>query len=242
MLYVRNFILILLLCMGFTAAAQSAPPVPEATDISSALALDDPFAIAVTNCGTNIPIVRLATVGQLTGGTVICAWNPSPSSNVTGYYVYVDPHPITNYTKVFYDVGTNLYYKINNLNRGLTNYLAVTAYNSDRNQSPVSSNFWILAPQNYLTLTYSNSVSFTNVFYGSNSPSNYANYTYTPHVCLSFVSDPFRIYTLLWTTNFLNWNVLQSYTNYPNQITTFTDTNPTTPQKFYSLKVTWPQL
>ncbi len=235
---VRNFILILLLCMGFSASAL--PAAPEPVDMSSVLALDDPFEIGVTNCGTNIPVVRLATVGQLTGGMVTCAWNPSPSSSVTGYYVYVDLDPITNYTDVFYDAGTNVYYTIANLNRGLTNYLAVTAYN-DAGESPVSSNIWILAPRNYLSLVYSNSVSFTNVFYGSDSPSNYGNYTYTPPICyLSFVSDPFRIYTLLWTTNFFNWKVLKSYTNYPNQVTTFTDTNLTMPQKFYSLQIAWP--
>ncbi len=65
--------------------------------------------------------------------SVSLAWSPSPDPTVVGYKVYVGPTS-GNYTNSF-DAGTNTSYKVTGLKEGQTNYLTVTAYNSDRVES-----------------------------------------------------------------------------------------------------------
>jgi Fibronectin type III domain len=65
------------------------------------------------------------------------AWNPVSNMPVAGYAIYVG-NSSGNYTSRF-DVGTNTQITLTGLQEGTTNYFAVTAYNSARLESPVSS-------------------------------------------------------------------------------------------------------
>ncbi len=67
--------------------------------------------------------------------TASLAWNPV--GNVAGYALYVGNVSGNYGTRL--DVGTNTQITVTGLKEGKTNYFAVTAYNSARIESPVSS-------------------------------------------------------------------------------------------------------
>jgi hypothetical protein len=67
-------------------------------------------------------------------------WDPSYDPNVAGYRVYngVESH---NYTH-FVDVGLQTSVPLTNLSAGITHYLAVTAYDVNLIESPMSEEVW----------------------------------------------------------------------------------------------------
>ena len=69
--------------------------------------------------------------------TASLAWNPVINTPVAGYALYVG-NLSGSYTSRI-DVGTNTQVTITGLKEGKTNYFAVTAYNSARIESPISS-------------------------------------------------------------------------------------------------------
>jgi hypothetical protein len=64
-------------------------------------------------------------VGRSSGANVMLAWNPSPSTNISGYAVYYGVAS-KNYSQRF-DAGTQTSCTITGLNDGTTYYFAVTA-------------------------------------------------------------------------------------------------------------------
>jgi hypothetical protein len=63
-------------------------------------------------------------------------WDPNPEPYVAGYNVYVGEKSRT-YTRIV-DVGLQTSLPLTNLNPGVTHYFAVTAYDSNRLESPFS--------------------------------------------------------------------------------------------------------
>jgi hypothetical protein len=66
--------------------------------------------------------------------SVILSWSPSPSSGVSGYYIYIGTAS-GQYTQKI-DAGANTQATINNLQDGQAYYFAATAYNSYSESSP----------------------------------------------------------------------------------------------------------
>ena len=92
-----------------------------------------------------VPLLRFALVilslssavfGANSPGTVSVAWSPNTETNVAGYKIYwgeVSRH----YTKAL-DVGSASSATLTGLTTGLTYFCAVTAYNTDGQESPFS--------------------------------------------------------------------------------------------------------
>lgn len=97
-------------------------------------------------------LLRFATVvlslsfpvfGATTPGSVSVAWNRNTETNISGYKIYWG-ESTRQYTKV-QDVGTAIEATLTSLTNGQTYFCAVTAYNTDGQESPFSSE---------ITLTY----------------------------------------------------------------------------------------
>jgi len=69
-------------------------------------------------------------------GTITIEWDPNPESTVAGYIVYVGPST-GNYTSS-YDVGKTTTFTLPNAVAGTTYHMAVRAYSSSTNMSPMS--------------------------------------------------------------------------------------------------------
>jgi len=72
------------------------------------------------------------------------AWDPSPSSTVSGYALYYGASA-TN-LDYYVDVGTNTSYLATGLQQGQTNYFAVVAYNAQGVESPFSNLITYVVP------------------------------------------------------------------------------------------------
>ncbi len=73
---------------------------------------------------------------NLFAGEVWLAWDPSETSEVTGYRVYIGTAS-RNYSG-FKDAGNALEYKAKDLPNGIVHYFAATAYDADGNESDYS--------------------------------------------------------------------------------------------------------
>src|ERR1043166_6892644 len=84
-----------------------------------------------------IVLSTLASISAFAANSVILAWDPSVSTNVTGYRVYygVESH---NYTNTV-NVGAATSATISGLADGTTYYFAATAYSTDGIESDYSS-------------------------------------------------------------------------------------------------------
>jgi hypothetical protein len=83
----------------------------------------------------------LAFTSSAAAGTISIAWDPNPEPNVMGYVVYVGNSP-GNYTAM-YDVGNATTFDFANAVPGATYHMAVQAYASATNVSPLSANLSI---------------------------------------------------------------------------------------------------
>lgn len=90
--------------------------------------------------------------------SVTLGWNTSTDTNVAGYYVY---HGTASgvYTDKN-DVGTNTVATVSGLQAGQTNYFAVTAYNSEKMESPFSAEVSFIVPGDLQLVEGTNSSSF----------------------------------------------------------------------------------
>lgn len=71
-------------------------------------------------------------------------WRPNPENDLAGYKVYSGVSAGC-YTKVV-DVGNTTHYQIQNIESGVTYYLAVTAYDTAGNESQYSEEVMLTAP------------------------------------------------------------------------------------------------
>ncbi len=103
-------------------------------------------------CGVASALLAPAARGTtLPPGTVTLAWDPSPSPTVVGYKVYQGVASL-NYTNVI-DVGTSTKVTITGLTAGVTYYFAVTAYDTNQLESPLSGEITYTVPSATATLT-----------------------------------------------------------------------------------------
>ena len=83
--------------------------------------------------------------------TPILEWEPNPEPNIAGYNVYIGSSS-RNYSQVI-DVGLETSIPLTNLTRGITAFLAVTAYDADRLESPFSDEVFYTPPVDGITAT-----------------------------------------------------------------------------------------
>ena len=81
-------------------------------------------------------ILAFAHISFATENVPSLEWEPNPEPYVAGYNVYIGEKS-RNYTRVI-DVGLETRLPLTNLNAGVTYFLAVTAYDIDRLESPFS--------------------------------------------------------------------------------------------------------
>jgi chitinase len=89
-------------------------------------------------------VIGLAPLTASGQSKVTLAWDPSPDSTLMGYRVYQGAASET-YTNMT-DVGTNLTATITCLPAGLTNYIAVTAYDTNGLESAFSAEIQYVTP------------------------------------------------------------------------------------------------
>src|SRR5215471_19465714 len=84
--------------------------------------------------------------------SITLAWNPSPANNIGGYRLYLGVASHT-YSTVL-DVGTSTNATLSNLTPGVTYFFAVTAYDTNRLESPFSGeiSYTVPGPPNLATL------------------------------------------------------------------------------------------
>jgi hypothetical protein len=88
-------------------------------------------------------VVGLAPLTASAQTKVTLAWDPSPASAIAGYRVYQGAATATYTNNV--DVGTNLTATVSCLPAGLTNYIAVTAYDTNGLESSFSAEIQYVA-------------------------------------------------------------------------------------------------
>jgi hypothetical protein len=76
-------------------------------------------------------------------------WDPNPEPTIAGYIVYIGSSS-RNYSQVI-DVGLHTSFPLTNLTAGITAFLAVTAYDVDRLESPFSDEIFYTPPVNGIT-------------------------------------------------------------------------------------------
>ena len=81
--------------------------------------------------------------------TPILEWEPNPEPTIAGYNVYIGSSS-RNYSQVI-DVGLETSIPLTNLIQGITAYLAVTAYDADRLESPFSDEVFYTPPVDGVT-------------------------------------------------------------------------------------------
>jgi fibronectin type 3 domain-containing protein len=94
-------------------------------------------------------------VAVLTGSALQAAptleWDANPEASVAGYNVYLGQIS-GSYTETV-DVGPNTFWQMTNLNPGVTYFLAVTAYDTARLESPFSEEVVYTVPVNGVNAT-----------------------------------------------------------------------------------------
>jgi hypothetical protein len=83
-------------------------------------------------------IMSFGNAAQATAPTL--EWDPNPEPTVVGYNVYIGTSS-GNYTQVV-DVGATTSLPLTNLSAAVTYYFAVTAYDTQRLESPFSDEVW----------------------------------------------------------------------------------------------------
>jgi hypothetical protein len=78
--------------------------------------------------------------------TAVLEWDANPESSVAGYNVYLG-NASRSYSQVI-DVGLQTSYQLTNVNVGVTYFIAVTAYDSGRLESPFSDEVIYTLPVN----------------------------------------------------------------------------------------------
>lgn len=87
-------------------------------------------------CFSVIISSAISPIARASETAPVLEWEPNPEPTIAGYNVYIGSSS-RNYSRVI-DVGLQTSVPLTNLNQGVTAYLAVTAYNSDRIESPFS--------------------------------------------------------------------------------------------------------
>jgi len=81
----------------------------------------------------------------------ILEWDPNPEPTIAGYNVYVGSSS-RNYSRVI-DVGLQTSIPLTNLVQGITSFFAVTAYDTDRLESPFSDEVFYTPPVDGIVAT-----------------------------------------------------------------------------------------
>ena len=147
---------------------------------------------------TVVGILSFCFAVAASAGNLYLAWDPSPSSGVTGYALYVGT--TSGAYQQRFDVGTQTSATVSNLSPGLKYYVTVRAYDAANVESPSA-----------------NEVSY--VIPGA------MNLSMQPAagVQLNFVSEPGKTYLLQATTDLKNWTTLQTVQSVTNAWTSWVD-------------------
>lgn len=86
---------------------------------------------------------------RATGTAPSLEWDPNPEPTIAGYHVYIG-NSSRNYSRVV-DVGLETSIALTNLTQGITAFFAVTAYDTDRLESPFSDEVFYTPPVDGVT-------------------------------------------------------------------------------------------
>jgi hypothetical protein len=155
-------------------------------------------------------------------GSVTLAWDPSPSTEVTGYRVYYGTASGT--YAAFLSVGNTNRATVTGLVAGVRYYFAATALSSSGLESPFSTEVSQLVPS-------------------PTQPTLTARITPQKYALLSVTGPAGYTYEVQASQTFSKWLVLGTITLSPTGSAQFTDTNaPAYPARFYRLRqLTAPQ-
>src|SRR5688572_33479628 len=78
-------------------------------------------------------------------------WDPNPEATIAGYNVYIGSSS-RNYSRVI-DVGLQTSIPLTNLTQGITSFFAVTAYDTERLESPFSDEVFYTPPVDGVSAT-----------------------------------------------------------------------------------------